>query len=64
MVSEPKGAYNKAYIFNGENYGYWKDYMHIHINSTDRNQWNAIKNGSFEIHHNCITGKIYKSIAK
>lgn len=49
MAYEPKGAYNKAQTFNGENYGYWKDCMHIYINSIDRNVWNTIQNGPFEI---------------
>lgn len=47
MASEPNGAYNKASIFNGENYGYWKDCMHIHINSIDVNVWKDIQNGPF-----------------
>lgn len=49
MVSELKGAYNRAHVFNGENYGYWKDNMGVHINSIDRNVWNTIQNGPFEI---------------
>lgn len=49
MAYEPKGAYNKAPIFNGKNYDYWKDCMCIHINSINRNVWNAIQNGPFEI---------------
>lgn len=44
-----KGVYNKAPIFNIENYVYWKDCMLIHINSIDRKVWIAIQNGSFEI---------------
>ena len=49
MASEPKGAYNRAPVFNGENYGYWKDCMRVHINSIDRNVWTAIQNGPFQI---------------
>jgi hypothetical protein len=49
MDSEPKGAYNRAPIFNGENYGYWKDCMRVHINSVDRLVWAAIENGQFQI---------------
>ncbi|XP_050895540.1 uncharacterized protein LOC127102179 [Lathyrus oleraceus] len=49
MTSESKGVYNKSPVFNGENYGYWMDCMCIHINSIDRNLWNAIQNGPFKI---------------
>ncbi|XP_050915618.1 uncharacterized protein LOC127130693 [Lathyrus oleraceus] len=49
MVSEPKGVYNKTCVFNGENYGYWRDCMRVHINYIDRNVWNSIQNGPFEI---------------
>ena len=49
MAFEPKGAYNRAPVFNGENYGYWKDCMRVHINSIDRNVWTAIQNGPFQI---------------
>lgn len=37
MASGPEGAYNKAHVFNAEKYGYWKDFMRIHINSIDTN---------------------------
>lgn len=49
MAFEPNEVYNKAPIFNGEIYGYWKNCMRIHINSIDRNVWNTIQNGPFEI---------------
>lgn len=49
MASEPKGTYNKVHVFNGENYGYWKDCIRNHINSIGRNVWNAIQNGLFKI---------------
>ena len=49
MAFEPKGAYNRAPVFNGENYGYWKDCMRVDINSIDRNVWTAIQNGPFQI---------------
>jgi len=49
MANEPKGAYNRAPVFNGENYSYWKDCMRVHINSIDRKIWNVILNGPIEI---------------
>ena len=49
MAFDPKWVYNKAPVFNGKNYGYWKDCMCIHINFIDRNVRNAIQNGQFEI---------------
>src|SRR4051812_5129224 len=49
MDFEPKGVYNRVPIFNGKNYGNWKDCMRVHINSIDWNVWNAIQNGPFEI---------------
>ena len=49
MANEPKGAYNRAPVFNGENYSYWKDCMRVHINSIDRKIWNFILNGPIEI---------------
>ena len=49
MASGPIGAYTRAHVFNGENYGYWKDCMRVHINSIDRTVWTAIHNGPFEI---------------
>ena len=49
MASEPKGAYNKTCVLNGEKYGYWKDFIRIQINFIDRNVWSAIQNGPFEI---------------
>src|SRR4051812_6657831 len=49
MASGPKGAHNRAPVFNGENYGYWKDCMRVHIKSIDRNIWTSIVNGPLEI---------------
>ena len=49
MANEPKGAYNRAPVFNGENYSYWKDCMRVHINSIDRKIWNVILNGPIQI---------------
>lgn len=36
---DPKGAYNRAHIFKGENYAYWKENMYIHLLSFDKNLW-------------------------
>ncbi|KAK2422403.1 gag-protease polyprotein [Trifolium repens] len=47
MASAPKGAYNRAPIFNGDHFDYWKSSMRIHINSFDGEVWNAIENGPF-----------------
>lgn len=44
---DPKGAYNRAPVFVGENYEYWKDCMSVHIMSIDMEVWNSIKNGRF-----------------
>lgn len=49
MDTEPKGAYNRAFIFTCENDGYWKAYMRIHINSIDKGVWEDIINGPNEI---------------
>ena len=49
MTTKLKGAYNRALIFTGENYGYWKACMHIHISSVDKGLWNVIINGPNEI---------------
>jgi len=35
---KPKGDYNRAPIFDGENYDYWKECMRIHIQSVDYNR--------------------------
>ncbi|MCH88300.1 phytoalexin-deficient 4-2 protein, partial [Trifolium medium] len=45
---EPKGAYNRAPIFDGENYDYWKECMSIHIQSLDMDVWDAVVNGRFQ----------------
>src|SRR3954463_752042 len=49
MESGQKGAYNKALVFTGENYSYWKECMCIHINSVDRKIWDVIVNGPMAI---------------
>lgn len=46
---KPKGAYDREPIFTGENYGYWKSCMCIHINSVDKGIWDVIINGTHEI---------------
>ena len=45
MASGPKGAYDRAPIFTGKNYDYWKALMRIHVNSIDKVIWDAIQNG-------------------
>jgi hypothetical protein len=45
---EPKGAYNRAPIFDGENYVYWKECMSIHIKSVDMDVWYAVANRRFQ----------------
>ena len=45
---EPKGDYNRAPIFDGENYDYWKKYMSIHIQLVDMDVWDAVANGRFQ----------------
>jgi hypothetical protein len=45
---EPKGAYNRAPIFDGENYNYWKECMNVHIQSMDMDLWDAVVNGLFQ----------------
>jgi len=45
---EPNGAYNRAHIFVGENYDYWKECMSVHIQSVDMDVWDAMANGRFE----------------
>ncbi|KAK2451034.1 hypothetical protein QL285_010121 [Trifolium repens] len=47
MAFAPNGAYNRAPIFNGDHFDYWKSRMRIHINSFDGEVWNAIENGPF-----------------
>jgi len=46
--TEPKGAYNRASIFDGENYDYWKECRSIHIQSVDMDVWDAMVNGRFQ----------------
>jgi len=45
---EPKGDYNRAPIFDGENYDYWKECMSIHIQSVDMDVWDSVVNGRFQ----------------
>jgi hypothetical protein len=45
---EPKGAYNRAPIFEGENYDYWKECLSIHIQSVDMDVWDAVANRRFQ----------------
>ncbi|WJX33926.1 hypothetical protein P8452_22088 [Trifolium repens] len=47
MAFAPKGACNRAPIFNGDHFDYWKSSMRIHINSFDGEVWNAIETGPF-----------------
>jgi hypothetical protein len=47
MAPESKGDYNRAPIFNEENYSYWKDCMRVHIISYDREVWNVVVNSPF-----------------
>ena len=49
MAIEPKGAYNRAPIFTGENYDYQKAFIRIHINPYDKGVWDAIINGPTQI---------------
>jgi len=45
---EPKGAYNKAPNFDGENYDWWKECMSVHIHSVDMDVWDTVVNGRFQ----------------
>jgi len=45
---EPKGAYNRAPIFDEENHDYWKECMNIHIESMDMDVWDAVVNRRFQ----------------
>ena len=53
---EPKGDYNRAPIFDGENYDYWKECMNIHMKSVDMDVWDAVVNGQFQpqVIANCV----------
>jgi hypothetical protein len=46
--SEPKGVYNRAPIFDRENYDYWKECMSVNIQSVDMDVWDAVVNGRFQ----------------
>lgn len=58
MVPEPKGAYDRAPIFNGKNHGYWKDCIHVHINSINGEVWNATQSGHFQITMTGVDGVV------
>jgi len=45
---EPKVAYNRTPIFNGETYDYWKECMSVHIQSVDMDFWDVVVNGRFQ----------------
>jgi hypothetical protein len=45
---EPNGAYNRAPIFDGENFDYWKECMSVHIQSVDMDMWDVVVNGRFQ----------------
>ena len=45
---EPKGACNRAPIFDVENYNYWKECMSVHIQSVDMDVWNAVAKWRFQ----------------
>lgn len=44
---DPKGAYNKALIFKGGNYDYWKDNMYVHLMLVEKVIWLAITDEVF-----------------
>jgi len=46
---EPNGDYNKAPIFDGENYDYWNECMSIHIQSVNMDVWHAVANRRFQL---------------
>lgn len=43
----PKGMYNRAPIFKGKNYTYWKSNMYVHLLSIDKNRWCVVTEGLF-----------------
>ena len=45
---EPTEAYNRAPIFDGENYDYWKECMSVHIQSVDMDVWDVVANRRFQ----------------
>lgn len=55
MMQIPKGEYNRAPIFTGENYAYWKDCMYAHLMSVDLQLWVIIKEVPF-VPQNIIDG--------
>jgi hypothetical protein len=57
---EPKGAYNREPIFDGENYDYWKECMSVHIQSVDMDVWDVVVNGRFllQIAADCENGVV------
>ena len=49
MVSkEPKMVNNRAPIFDGENYDYWKKWMTFLIQMVQMDVWDAVTNGRLE----------------
>ncbi|PNX80237.1 phytoalexin-deficient 4-2 protein [Trifolium pratense] len=49
--NDPKGAYNSAPVFTGENYEFWKECMSVHIMSIDMEVWKAVTNGIHQPTH-------------
>lgn len=45
--NDPKGAYNRASIFKGKNYTYWKAKMYVHLLSIDKNMCCVVTEGPF-----------------
>lgn len=43
----PKDAYNRAHVFKGESYTYWKENMYVHLLSVDKNLWCIVTEGPF-----------------
>lgn len=44
---DSKGVYNRAPIFKGGNYIYWKSIMYIHLLQIDKNIWCIVTEGPF-----------------
>lgn len=60
---DPKGTYNRAPIFKGENYVYWKEYIMVHLISVAKRLWVAIKDVPF-IPKNNINDVFFYKITK
>lgn len=41
------GAHNRAPVFKGENYTYWKDNIYVHLTSVDKMFWVTIEDNPF-----------------